>query len=130
MQRLKALAMGPLLLALGALPNAWCQMGGTPPPSTGMRYVLVVETSRGMQRRTAGTLQTLKAVFDSGLKAQVQTGDQLVLWSFDEDLYTNRFPVLECGPKNLPAVTAQVLEFIQSQRYYNRPSLVHRLNDK
>ncbi len=87
-----------------------------PSASSGMRYIVILETSRTMQRRSSGTLQAIKAFFDSGLKGQVQPGDQLMVWTFDEDLYTNLLPVVECGPANLPAVETRALQFVQGQR--------------
>ena len=61
------------------------------PPSN--RCLLIVETSRSMQRRAEAVLKAVQDLLTSGLNGQLRQGDTLGLWTFNDDLYTGRFPL-------------------------------------
>src|SRR4030095_7829986 len=48
------------------------------------RYLLLVETSRSMQRRTNAVFETVHELLGSGMQAQLRHGDTIGLWTFNE----------------------------------------------
>ncbi len=108
-------------MALGLL-AAWpCELlaqtniAKTASPSN--RYLLIVETSRSMQRRADGAFQVLDDLLGSGMRGQLRRGDTLGLWTFNADLYAGRFPLQQWTPETKGKVTENVLGFLQAQKY-------------
>jgi hypothetical protein len=104
-----AIALTPKLLLAQAEPAK------APLPSN--RYLLVVETSRSMQRRADAVLQTVQDLLKSGLGAQLQRGDTLGVWTYNEDLYTGRLPLQTWSPQAQKDVIQHVLAFLKGQKY-------------
>lgn len=80
--------------------------------------MLVVETSKAMEKRTEGTAATLLDLLGSGLKGQVKSGDSLGVWTFNEALITGKYPLREWSSSDTHAALAtSVVEFLQKQKY-------------
>src|SRR5882724_1036018 len=62
------------------------------------RYLLIVETSRSMQRRTQGTLDAVRTLLASGMGGQMRRGDTLGVWTFNDQLYAGSFPLQTVSP--------------------------------
>jgi hypothetical protein len=80
-----------LLLTLPAPAPLQAQTSPTALSLPAHRCLIIVETSRVMQRRAPGAYAALKALLDSGLKGQLRRSDTISLWTFNEGLHTNRF---------------------------------------
>ncbi len=87
------------------------------------RYLLVVETSRTMQRRADGVLKAVQDLLVSGMKGQFRSGDTLGIWTFNEDIYTGRFPLQRWSAEAQRPLARSVLAFLQSQTYEKRARL-------
>lgn len=87
----------------------------TAPP--GNRYLLVLETSRSMQRRTAGTLQAVQDLLTSGMGGQLRRGDTLGIWTYNEQLYAGRFALQQWSPEAHRTVVSRAMAFLQDQNY-------------
>ena len=86
-----------LVAALAPCPlRAQTNTAKAAPPSN--RCLLIVETSRSMQRRADAVLKTVQDLLTSGLSGQLRQGDTLGLWTFNEDLYAGRFPLQTWSP--------------------------------
>lgn len=81
------------------------------------RYLLIVETSRAMHRRSAGTLKVVKDLVGSSMHGQMRPGDNLGIWTFNESLFTGRFPVEEWEPNSRGALFNKISDFLKSQPY-------------
>ncbi len=113
----RALLAG-LLFAMALMPRlllAQAEPAKAPLPSN--RYLLVVETSRSMQRRADAVLRTVQDLLKSGLGGQLQRGDTLGVWTYNEDLYTGRLPLQTWSPQAQKDVIQHVLAFLKGQKY-------------
>jgi hypothetical protein len=93
------------------------QSTATPGSTQENRWLLVVETSRSMHRRKEGTLQSLQQALATGMNGQLRRWDTLGIWTFNEQLYTGRFPLAEWSPERAKDFTNHVLSFLQDQKY-------------
>jgi hypothetical protein len=102
-----ALTPGPLLARADA--------GKAPRRSN--RCLLVVETSRAMQRQSGAVLQIVQDMLRSGLGGQLRAGDTLGVWTYNENLYAGRFPLQTWSPEAQKDITRRVLTFLKDQKY-------------
>ncbi len=112
-------------MALGlvmAASAAWAQTN-LPARRPENRYLLVVETSRLMQRRLDGVLRSVKELMDSGMGGDLQRGDTLGLWTFNEEVYAGRFPLQPWSAEEQSDVTSRVLSFLKAQKYEKQSRL-------
>ena len=86
-------------------------------PLPSNRYLLVVETSRSMQRRADGVVQTAQDLLMSGLGGQLRRGDTLGVWTYNENLYAGRFPLQTWSPESQKDITLHTLAFLKGQKY-------------
>jgi hypothetical protein len=95
-------------------------------PASGLvssnRYLLVVDISRSMQRRSDATLRAVQDLVSSGMRGQFQRGDTLGVWTFNAELYTGRFPLQHWMPEKKVDVTAATLTFLREQKYEKQSS--------
>lgn len=106
-----------LCLSLGAPPLV------AQPAVSSSRYLLIVDTSRSMQRRAKAMLWTVQDLLASGMQGQLRRGDTLGMWTFNEELYTGRFPLQVWAPEEQQAIGRRALAFLKAQHYAKRPNL-------
>ena len=106
-----------LALTMGVSPLA-----GEPAVSSS-RYLLVVDTSRSMRNRSRAMLQTVQDLLNSGMQGQLSGGETLGVWTFNEDLYTGRFPLQVWAPQEQKAIVRRILGFLKAQACEKQPSL-------
>jgi hypothetical protein len=126
-----------LLLLAGLAPRPVCAQpdaAKAAPPSH--RCLLIVETSKSMQRRTNAVHGAVQELLASGLNGQLQAGDTLGVWTFNEDLYAGRFPLQTWSPQAQEDITLRTLTFLGAQRYEKQasfdkvlPALGHVIRD-
>ncbi len=110
------------LLALTTSPfPAVSQTNSTPPAN---RYLLIVETSRPMQRRSDGMLAAVQQLLNSGIGGQLKRGDTLGIWTYNEDLYPGRFPLQHWSPETHRMVVSRALAFLQQQKFEKQCTFV------
>ncbi len=109
------------LLAQGSAAEATNAVAEGPAPPS--RSLIVVEASRGTQRRVEGIVQTVRALLDSQFKGQLRSGDYLGLWTFNEDLYTSRFPLQQWTSEKHPALAQQAQTLLLGQAYEKSANL-------
>ncbi len=81
------------------------------------RFLIVVETSRAMDKREAAVSQVLNQLLLSGMNGQLRNGDSLGLWTFNDELHGGEFPLQEWTSQNKSNITANVLAFVQKQKF-------------
>jgi len=87
------------------------------------RFLLIVETSRAMQRRADGSLHAVQGLVASGMRGQMHQGDSLGVWTFNESLYTGRLPTQDWSAESRRAIAGEVHKFLQSQPYEKQAHL-------
>jgi hypothetical protein len=92
-------------------------------PAPSNRFLLIVETSRSMQRRSDGVLKTVKDLLGTGMHGQLQPGDSLGLWTYNKELYAGRFPLQHWTLENTNAVLDRAVHFLEAQKYEKQGQL-------
>ncbi len=87
------------------------------------RFLLILDTSRAMQRRADGVASAVEALLNSSMRGQIHRGDSLGIWTFNDDLYSGNFPLQEWSPEAQEAITGRVLKFLSSQKYSKQSRL-------
>jgi hypothetical protein len=89
-----------------------------PPEKTGPpnRWLIVVDTSRGMELRADNARQIAGILIVSGMNGQMRRGDEVGLWTFNRDLYAGQFPMQEYKPETTRNVAQRVLTFLEEQK--------------
>ncbi|MGA2657384.1 MAG: hypothetical protein ABSH34_07670 [Verrucomicrobiota bacterium] len=106
-----------LALMMGASPLA-----GEPAGSSS-RYLVIVDTSRSMRHRSKAMLQTVQDLLSTGMQGELKGGETLGLWTFNQDLYTGRFPLQVWSPEEQTAIAQRALGFLKAQACEKQPSL-------
>src|SRR6516164_2708543 len=109
------------LCALVALLLLPCPLFAQTNSATTHRCLLVVETSRSMQRRAQGVSKTVKEFLDSGLHGQLRDGDSVGLWTFGDSLITNQF--LPWTTQTKMGLALRVADFLQPATYEKKTGL-------
>jgi hypothetical protein len=81
------------------------------------RYLLIVETSDDMRRRTEGTQKLLGELMRSGFNGQLRPGDTIGVWTFNDQLHTGVFPLQLWTPQTREKTAAGLVGFLKAQRY-------------
>src|SRR5690348_16222663 len=69
------------------------QTNSTAPAYPTNRFLIIVETSRAMQRRSQAMTRAVRDLLTSGLSGQARRGDSIGVWTFNEELYAGLLPV-------------------------------------
>ena len=112
----------------GCWRGCWCSPALTPVPAPGAnqrdegrspsdRCLLIVETSKSMQRRADAVLGVVQDMLMSGLNGQFRDGGTLGVWTFNEDLYAGRFPLQTWSSSAQKDITQRTLTFLKGQKY-------------
>ena len=87
------------------------------------RFLVVVETSRGMQRRSEAMVRAVQELLSSAIAAQAHRGDTLGVWTYNEDIATGVLPLQQWSPETREAISARVVGFLQAQKFEKRANL-------
>lgn len=87
----------------------------------GNRYLLVIETSKAMGRRSENVVGAVGDLLASGMGGQLRRGDTLGVWTYNEALHTGRFPLQRWSPEKKQVVNDTVIGFLESQKYEKQP---------
>ncbi len=86
----------------------------TNPPG---RYLFIVGTSMAMRPRAAAVQKALDNLLQSSLHGQLQGGETVGLWTYDENLHAGQFPLQHWTPELSTHVASNVLAYLRAQRY-------------
>ena len=114
---LSPLLAGLVLSAGLSLGPLWAQTNVVRIAPTSDRCLIIVETSKSMQRRTDAVIGAVRGLLASGLDGQLQAGDTLGLWTFNEDLYAGRFPLQTWSAQAQEDITQRTVAFLKAQKY-------------
>jgi hypothetical protein len=130
------LLAGLLLVACLSHCPLWAQTNAVKATSSSRRWLLVVETSKTMQGRMDAMLGTVQELLLSDLDGQLQAGDTLGVWTFNEDLYAGLLPLQRWSPQTRKDITLRMVTFLRAQKYeklarFNKvvPTLNHVIKD-
>lgn len=98
-------------------------------PSQAHRYLFIVETSRGMRDRARGVFNELKQALDTGLNGQIQQGDTVGIWTFNENVYQGLFPSQKWSQPTQLAFAVRLPALLEPETYQKRARLERLLPD-
>lgn len=81
------------------------------------RFLVIVETSTTMLKRTNNTERAIGSVISTGLKGQFESGSTIGLWTFNEKLHTAQVPLQVWTDSNRQQVALAVVQAVQRQKY-------------
>ena len=115
--------LGFFLTLISAGPLVGAEANLAEPGNSGHRYLLVFQTSKGMQPRTEGVFKAVQSLLGSSMNGQLRPGDTLGLWTFNDSLYAGRFPLQTWEPEDKAGITTRVLTFLKARAYERQARL-------
>ena len=112
-----------VFLAVGSAQPLPAQTNASPGALPVNRFLLIVETSHEMQRRSDVTLQTVNALIASRMRGQLRLNDSIGVWTFNEALYTGKLPLQEWSEGGRTAIASKIFDFLQEQKYEKQGQL-------
>jgi hypothetical protein len=88
-----------------------------PPKPVSERFLLIVDTSAGMQKRAANVERVVGDLFAGGVGNQLHGGDTIGVWTYDENLHTGQFPLQRWTPQTSGAIAKGIVGFLKSRKY-------------
>jgi hypothetical protein len=70
-----------------------------------------------MRPRIEGTLEEVQDLLASNMGGQLQRGDTLGLWTYNEKLLAGKFPLQTWSPQNQKEIAARVNDFLKKQSF-------------
>jgi hypothetical protein len=86
------------------------------------RFLVIVETSHPMGRRSDATLKTVGSLLYSGFNHEMKQGDSLGLWTFNQQLYAGRLPLQRWSKPLQHEIVSSTLDFLKGQKYEKQPA--------
>jgi len=102
------------LMWLGAGAPAGAAPGASAPQ--GNRYLLVVETSKAMKPLLPAVLQCVQTLLTEKMSGQLQRGDTLGLWTYNDTLHAGDFPMQVWSAETATALAQRVDVFLGKQK--------------
>ena len=107
------------LLVLSAFLNQASAQTNSTRPAPSNRYLLIVETSRAMERRADGVLSSAQTLLNSAFGGQLRRGDTVGVWTYNDELHAGELPLQQWSPEAHPAVVRRTVSFLQQQKCQN-----------
>jgi hypothetical protein len=116
--------VGYYLGLIGCLiaPQAWPQTNAARYGTISSRFLLIVDTSRPMHRRSDATIKTVTSLLYSGFSHQIKQGDTLGIWTYNQQLYAGRIPLQRWSTPLHHEIVSDTLDFLKSQKYEKQPA--------
>ncbi len=86
------------------------------------RYLFIFDTSSAMKKRLPAEQRGLNGFFAIG---QLQRGDSIGVWTFNQDLHTGEFPLERWQPQDIAAIALNIMTFAKNQHYSKTTSFDH-----
>jgi hypothetical protein len=105
-----------LLMVTAFLPALRAQ---TSPPRQRVenRVLLIFDTSSAMKKRVPDEERGIKRLFALTLSSQLQRGDTIGVWTFDQNLRTGEFPLQYWQPENINTICSNIITFVEKHHY-------------
>ncbi|HEX3889411.1 MAG TPA: hypothetical protein VHX90_01055 [Verrucomicrobiae bacterium] len=104
-----------LLAGFFLIPAARAQPAGQ--RAVDNRFLLIFDASADMKKRVPMVQKALDNLFLTSLGKQLQPGDSVGVWTFDQDLRTGQFPLQDWFPEDAATIAADINSFIGKQHY-------------
>ncbi len=116
------LLAGLLVMAVLTPCHLPAQSKAAKPAPSSDRCLLIVETSRSTRPCAEAVLKVVQEMLMSGLNGQLRLGDTLGVWTFNDELYSGRFPLQTWSPQDRKEIAERTVTFLKAQKYEMEPS--------
>lgn len=89
-------------------------------PKQENRFLIILNTSSAMSRRSENMQNVVGNLVASGLKGEMKNGDTLGVWTYNEALHTGQFPLRKWSIQTRQDTAAALVEFIKQQKFEKR----------
>jgi len=86
------------------------------------RWLLIFDTSAAMKKRLPAVEVAVKNFFTTGGSGQLQAGDSVGVWTFDQQLRTGQFPLIHWPPVNVGETASNLVAFVRQQHFTGKTS--------
>ncbi len=118
---LRRCALGAVVIMMGQ-PQLHLRAQTNSAHADANRCLLIVDTSRAMERRSQAMLEVVRDLVMSGLNGQLRRGDTLGLWTFNQELYAGRLPLQVWSAEGRENIASRTIAFLRAQQYSKRAS--------
>ena len=87
------------------------------------RWLLIFDTSSAMKKRLPATEAELMKIFKTSLDGYLKTGDEVAVWTFDQQTHSGQFPMATWQSADAPTLFTNLTTFLRKQKYSGETSL-------
>ncbi|MBI4660947.1 MAG: hypothetical protein HY735_19100 [Verrucomicrobia bacterium] len=87
------------------------------------QYLFVIDTSFSMARKKQALADTVSELVRTGANGQMRAGETLGFWTFNEQVYENRFQPTIWSPDTTHVLAGQIARFVKAQRFEKQTRL-------
>lgn len=87
------------------------------------RFLIILDISAPMQKRASNVQRVVGQLFSSGLQGQMDRGDSIGVWTYNDELHTGEYPLLRWSKEAGGEITIGLVQFVQKQIYSKSPNL-------
>lgn len=87
------------------------------------RFLLIFETSPVMKKNLPALRQTLGDLFVNNLQSEMQKDDDLAIWTVDEKLHTDKYPLQNWTPNDAETSADSLNAFLGKQNFTRHANL-------
>jgi len=113
----KGRSLTALLPLLFLLPVAGPAAETTNPPRVPDRYLFIVDISAPMRSRAEAVRESITSLLMSGMQGQLHEGDQLGIWTYNNQLHTGEFELVVWKEEARNEIVRSVLQFLENQHF-------------
>jgi hypothetical protein len=95
-----------------------------PPPN---RFLFIVDTADEPQGQLDGVLKTVQDLFASGFGSQAQEGDSFRVWTFNEPVSANHFPLQRWSALHQRELSSHTLAYLRAQKAPQRRAAIEKV---
>ena len=81
------------------------------------RLLLIFDTSADMKKRLPAVRVGLDEALATGMGGDLQPGDSIGVWTFDQELHAGQFPLQNWAPEDGAVMASNIFAFVGKQHY-------------
>lgn len=112
-----------ILFCVGGAAFSLRSQSATEAPPPGHRWLFIIETSSSMRARSGAVIGAMQGLLTSGMQGELQPGDTIGIWTFNERLYTGQLPLQGWSSVTGVDVVLTLLSFLNQQTYEKHGNL-------
>ena len=117
------LILSVCLMALSLSGHAQTSPPGRINRPTPGRYLIIIETSAAMQKRSTNVLRSVDQLLTSSLAGQLHRGDTIGMWTYNNELHAGAFPLQRWTPTAGKEIMLATVQFVHELTYSKQARL-------